>query len=82
MKSNIETQQSFKPVSVTLTLESKKEVAAFLAIARASAITNIVRDIDACCAEADWHLGVYEIERVLDGLLSDKDFDTLKAMVK
>ena len=82
MKSKIETeQQKFNPVSVTLTFESKKEVAAFLSIAGSCHYDEIASAIVKNCASSSWHIDADDIKHVIGGMLSTEDYDTLEELV-
>lgn len=79
MKSAFSTAEaSFRPVNITVTLETRAELAAFLALAQA-----VNSSVAYTIAEQTTVRGVTaaNVKAVIDGLLTNGDFNTLKQLV-
>ncbi len=79
MKSAFSTAEaSFRPVNITVTLETRAELAAFLALAQA-----VNSSVAYTIAEQTTVRGVTaaNVKALIDGLLTSEDFNTLKQLV-
>lgn len=79
MKSTFSTAEaSFRPVTITVTLENRLELAAFLALAQAvnSSVAETIASETTVAA-----VTAANVNAVIDGLLTTEDFCTLTDLV-